>query len=152
MTSTEIKHGIIAGLVMVVLAGVAALIGLLSGINMKRVEESYSITQAEVTHLGRTSSYAGDNRAVGETFNRFKYDLDYTVSGTRYKIRKTGRWNLSQGLTNIYYNPDNPEQAYSEEQVLALSYRSWYWLAGIIGGLGLLVIIYVTFEWSRLIR
>jgi len=152
MTSIEIKHGIIAGLVMVAIAGVAVLVGFLSGANMKRVEASYSITQAEVTHLRQSSSYAGDNRAVGDTFNRFRYDLDYVVNGTRYKIRKTGRWNLSQGLTNIYYNPDNPEQAYSEEQVLALSYHSWYWLAGIIGGLGFLVIIYVLYEWSRMLR
>jgi len=149
MSAIEIRNGIIAGLVMLAVAGALALTGALQGKNMKKVAATYSTAQARVTHRRSTSAYGDDNPALGDSNTKFKYDLDYTVDGADYKIKRTGTWNLSEGFTTVYYNPSNPQKAYSAEQVLGSNHQGWFVFAGIMGGLAIAVIIFVLTQINR---
>ena len=152
MNATDIKNGVIAGLVMLAIAGAAALYGALTGVKMREVEATYHTAQAKVTKRSQETIRTDDNLFDTRTVSSFKVELEYTVDGITYQIKRKSKWNLAEGFTAVYYNPENPKKVYTEEQVLALYYRSWYIFAGIIGGLGLSVVIYVLTQIGRPVK
>jgi len=144
MSATEIRNGVIAGLVMLVIGGAFVLYGMLTGSNMKKVEAAYSTAKALVTKRSERSNATESGLTPrSEVTTKFKVDLEYTVDGTTYKIKRTSRWSLHEGSTTVYYDPDNPKKVYTEEQVLGRYFTAWYLAGGIVGGLGLIVVIYV---------
>ena len=144
MSSTDIRNGIIAGLVMLVIAGTAVLKGVLTGLHRKKVAATYSTTQALVTKRIQSSRYTESGLTPYLDHSAAYYVvLEYSVDDITYKIRRKSKWNLSQGSATVYYDPDNPGKAYTEEQVLGRYFTSWYLFGGIVGGLALSVVIYV---------
>jgi len=143
MSPTEIKHGILAGLVMLLIAVVCVLYGVLTGNHRKKVEETYPTTQARVTKLVEHTRKVSDSDSVKREYvTTFKVDLEYTVDGITYTCRKKSMGHM-EGLVTVYYHPDNPKKVYIEEEVKGHYVAGWYIFAGIVGGLALSVIIYV---------
>ena len=144
MSANDIRNGIIAGLVMIAIAGGFVLTGVLTDINMKKVGATYATTQALVTNISqRNNNTESGLTPRSEVTTTYRVDLEYTVDGITYKIRRKVRWDLESGSTTVYYNQVNPKKVYVEEQVLGRYFTSWYLIAGIVGALGLAVLIYV---------
>jgi len=143
MSMIDARNGIIAGFIMLAFGAVLALKGILTGVKMRKVAAAYATTQALVTKRRESKTYTGDRLADDRSVTTFMVELEYIVEGKTHKIRRKSRRNLSQGSTTVYYDPANPAKAYTEEQVLGGYFASRYVLAGIVGGLGLAVIIYV---------
>ena len=141
MSATDVRNGIIAGFVMLAIGGVFVLTGVMMGAHRKKVAATYPTTQALVTKLRASTNYTGDGTAA-DSVTTFKVDLEYTVDGTTYKCTKKSRGRM-EGLVTIYYHPSNPNKVYTEAQALSQHVASWYIIAGIVGGLGLCVIVYV---------
>jgi len=149
MSPTEIKQSIIAGIVMLAVAGFFVLTGVLTGIHRKKVAATYLTTQALVTRVtARTSNVESGLTNRAETVTSFRVSLEYTAGGLTYKISRKSRWDLGEHTT-VYYDPDNPNKVYTEEQVLGRYFASWYIIAGIVGALGLSVVIFVLTQTGK---
>jgi len=143
MSSNEIRNGIVAGLVMLAIAGALVLTGVLMGAHRKKVATTYPTTQALATKRSEsTRSVESGLTPRSEQSTTFKYELEYTVDDITYRTRKKSRWDPDVHTT-VYYNPDNPKKVYTEEQAIGGYSSAWYIIGGIIGGLGLSVFIFV---------
>jgi len=146
MDAIEARNGIIAGIVMMVIAGVLVLYGKLTGIHRKKVASAYPTTKALVTKRSERKTHTERGSTPNsEAITTFRVELEYTVDGKTYKCKKKSRGRM-EGLVTVYYHPGNPKKVYTEEQVLGKYFVSWYIMAGIVGGLGLSVVIYVLTE------
>jgi len=131
------KKGVIAGIVLLVFAGLCVLGGVLSAGNSKKIS-TYPTTQAQVVQCKAVTSTDDDG---DEYVDHYNVDFEYTVDGETYK--DTGRHSDKrlEGNITIYYNPDRPDRAYLEADALGEGNGFWYAIAGIVGALGLIVII-----------
>jgi len=141
MEMTDARNGIIAGFVMVAIAVAIVLYVRLTRIHRRKVASSYPSALAEVVKIRAVknkSEGSFEERGVGS----YKVTLRYTVDGKEYRCMKKCR-ERAESPIKVYYRPDDPGKAYTEEWAGGRYVSSNYIMAGIIGGLGLTVIVYV---------
>jgi len=133
------KKGIIAGIVLLVFAGLCVLGGVLSGNNSKKIS-AYPTVQAKVINHRAVTRTDDD----GDTYLQHYIDLEYVVDGKTYTDIDRPSDEYRKDTITVHYNPDKPEKVYFETDGEGNAY--WYVIAGIVGLLGLGIILMANKE------
>ena len=130
------KKGIIAGIVVLALAGLCVLGGVVSSINSKKIS-TYPTTQAQVLKCETVDATDDD----GDVYvDYYELDLEYTVDGKACTSKRKRSEKRLEGAITVYYNPDDPSKVYLEAEAKGEGNVYWYAIGGIVGALGLVVV------------
>ena len=131
------KKNAIAGIVLLVFAGLCVLAGLLFGNDSKKVA-AYPTTQAEVLKCEAVLTTDDDG---DEYVDYYRVDIRYAVDGQAYT--ETGKRSESRlkGVITVHYNPGKPEKVYFEAYAQGEGNAFWYAIGGIVGALGLWIVL-----------
>jgi len=124
--------GVIAGIVLLVFAGVFILAGVLSGGNAKKMA-AYPTVQARVTNHTEKVRLDED----GDEYTQHYVDIEWVVDGKTYTETDRPSNEYGKDAITVHYKPGKPEKIYSEAQVQDEGNVYWYVIAGIVGLLGL---------------
>jgi len=132
----QAKKGIIAGVVLLVFAGLCVLAGALSASSAKKMA-AYPTVQARVVNHKEVTRTDDD----GDEYLEHYIDIEWVVDGKAYTDTNRPSKEYNRETITVHYNPDKPEKVYFQAQVQAEGNVFWYVIAGIIGLLGLGVAI-----------
>jgi len=130
------KKTVVAGVVLLVFAGLCVLAGVISGSSSKKMA-AYPTVQARI--INHTEKIRTDED--GDDYVQHYIDIEWVINGQTYTDTGRPSNEYRKNAITVYYEPGRPDRVYTEAQVQGEGNVYWYVIAGIVGALGLIVAV-----------